>query len=316
MDKQIININFFPLQEQNFNLNVYVKKCISDSQKSSEFNFEVKRYSLAITDKYEKYFVTLDPQEDFSQQSINSNVNIYLTTWYIFKQICLNAKENNIPIFIIEKHEKYIDFVFKTTDLGNEMLVVIPKYLHGKFGYVINYHFKKTGSIEATREIQKLSLSLDSSGKPNRNFYSDKYNKIMTSITTTIFNSLIKSFNILREENIINMLHLNSDRLEMKIFMFKDNNINISQFKGIDIFGPFKPYPDNPILCFVYREVDKDLSYKLYYALQGKTYSTFSGMEKMFAFKMNKENVIGISVNDYNETEIIKSRVQERSAIK
>jgi hypothetical protein len=102
------------------------------------------------------------------------------------------------------------------------------------------------------------------------------------------------------------MLKLDSDRLNVKKYIFGNRNSGTSQFKGIETYGPYQPYNDNPILCFVYRSNEKDLSHTLYRALQGKTYSTFSGMEKMFEFSMNKENVIGISVNDYSENEIIK----------
>jgi hypothetical protein len=114
---------------------------------------------------------------------------------------------------------------------------------------------------------------------------------------------------------------LKSSRLYAKKYLFGNGNPNISQFKGIEKDGPFLSYPNNPALCFVYRNHEKDISHTLYYALNGKTYPTFSGMEKMFEFPMNKNNVFGIGVNDYIEAEIadlinnIKLKAAKRSVI-
>jgi hypothetical protein len=309
MDKLKIDINFFPLQRQDFEFTVYIQKCLSDKKRSSDFNFETKHLKLTINDEtnydYDYYFVTLTQQADFEQQIIKSNNNNWLTLWYLYHKLLLNTKRQGIEFSCFGKYEKYIDISINKTNMGTETISIIPKYLCGQFGLLIDFRFRKDVNAPFTREIQKLSLSLDSSGKPNKNYYSDKYNKI-TSFVNTYKYSLLNIFEEnIEKESSMSMLKLDSDRLNVKKYMFGKENSGTSQFKGVETYGPYQPYNGNPILCFVYRNNEKDLSHTLYRALQGKTYSTFSGMEKMFAFPMNKENVIGISVNDYSESEII-----------
>jgi hypothetical protein len=308
MDKSLIDINFFPMQAINFEFLVYLQKCKSDLQKCSDFNFETKRFNLAIESENnrEKYFVTIESQDNFIQQKINSDNNVWLTQWYLFKQLCLNAKKKNIPIFISYKYDKNIDVVIKSTNIGNKVISIIPKYLCGQYGYLINYHFKKNRDIPSTREIQKLSLSLDSSGKPNKNYYLDKYDKIVSFVNSNTFTLLTQLENVTKNESPPTMLQIEGNRLSAKKYLFAECKSNTSQFKGIENYGPYQTYSGNPILCFVYQNKNKDLSHILYYALQGKTYPTFNGMEKMFGFTMNKENIIGISINDYSESEINK----------
>ena len=323
MDKSIIDINFFPLLTQNFNFVVYIQKCTSDLQKCSDLKFETKRFNLAIEneDNREKYFVTLEAKANFIQKSINADHNIWLTLWYIFKQLCFNAMKQDVEIMIIDKYEKYIDVIIKSTNMGNEIISIVPKYLNGQYGFLINYHFRKNRNIQFTREIQKLSLSLDSSGKPNKNYYIDKYDKIVSFVNSDIFSLLKKLENIIENDEPLKMLQIESNRLSVKKYLFAEGKSNISQFKGIETYGPYQTYSGNPILCFVYRNNDKDLSHILYYALQGKTYPTFNGMEKMFGFAMNKENIIGIAIDDYSESEInklineIKNKTSDRSVI-
>jgi hypothetical protein len=61
---------------------------------------------------------------------------------------------------------------------------------------------------------------------------------------------------------------------------------------------------ENYMLTFIYRNIEKPLSYELYYALRGERFPTFKGMEKMFNVKIQKDTVFGHGVDDYNEQEI------------
>jgi hypothetical protein len=283
-----------------------VKKYLTDLKNQDLFDSNVKRYKLPnenIMD-YDNYFVTFEEKEGFLQRTVQSTDNNLLTIWFLFKQLCFNVKKYSIKASFYEKHRKYIDIIIKETNMGDEAISIIPIYLGHYFGVIVDFHFRLEKGIISTREIQKLSLSLDSSGKPNKNYYSDKYEKIELFINSSMFKKL-NLFSGTPEIFISSeMLPLKGSRLAAKKYLFCNGNIDVSQFKGIEKYGPFLPYSNKPVLCFVYRNQDKELSYALYYALLGKTYPTFNGMEKMFGFSMNKDSVIGISVNDYTELEI------------
>jgi len=305
MDKQIIDINFFPLKNQNFNLTIYVQKSTSNDQRSDIYDFEVKRYNLQLDNdaEYKIYFVTLKKQDNFSEYTVSSNHNNKLTVWYIYNQLYNNAKIQNIEVICYKKYEIYIDIIGKKSQIGAEAISIIPKYIKGKFGFIINFHFRKDNNAPFNKEVQIASLSIDQSGKQNTNFYSDKYNKILSffkSDKISVFYNL--DINITNQD--IGMLKIESDRLSIKRYVFGNGNSDVSQFKGVSNHGPFQLYAENPMLCFVYRANEKDYSHTLYYALNGKSYPTFSGMEKMFKFKMNKDSVIGIQVNDFSPSEI------------
>ena len=305
MDKQIININFFPLKAQDFEFQIYIQKCSSNDQRCDEFEFEVKRFNLQLNRdiEYNLYFVSLDQHDNFTKHSIMSNHNNNLTLWYIYNQLYKNAINQSIEIVCYKKYEKYIDVIGRKSQFGSEAISIIPRYLKRKFGFIIDYHFRKENDVKFNKEVQIASLSIDQYGKQNTNFYSDKYNKILSffkSDRIALFNNL--ELNNTNQD--IGMLELESDRLNAKKFIFGNGFSDISQFKGIQNHGPFQSYNGTPLLCFVFRVNEKDYSHTLYYALQGKSYPTFNGMEKMFKFAMNKENIIGISVNDFSKAEI------------
>ena len=306
MDNLNIDINFFPFEKQDFDFTIYVKEYTSDQKKIDSFNFETKRFNLAInnTGDYKKYYVSYEKQEGFEKTNIHSTNNNWLTIWYIKKKIFENGKNNNIETFQEKKYENCINVVYKTHNEGYETFSIVPKYIKKQLGLIIKFHFRKSANCHSSKEIQKLSLSLDLTGRPNKNYYSDKYIKIMTFVNSTIFDTLNKNDDSTNFISSLKMLEITGDRLNAKKYVFGGNKIDFSQFKGIVSNGPYQTYSGKPILCFVYSIGNKDLSHTLYYALNGKMYPTFTGMEKMFQFPMNKDNVIGISVNDYSENEI------------
>ena len=176
------------------------------------------------------------------------------------------------------------------------------------FGFMLNYRFIKNKNASFSREIQIRSLSLDRNGNENKNYYIDKYNKITSFIKK--YYQHVFSFNDLTVSQ--SFLKITSSTLETKKYQFGNSNINNSQFQGIRNFGPYLPInttDGSPKICFVYRNNEKNYSYKLYHALFGKTYPTFSGMEKMFHFVLNKNSVLGEGIADYS-VENIKTVIQ------
>jgi len=321
LDRQIIDINFFPLKVQDFEFGIYAQKCSSNDQRCDEFDFEIKRFKLQLDSdvEYNLYFVSFEQHDNFTEYSIMSNHNNNLTLWYIYNQLYKNAINQSIEIVFKKKYGKYIDVIYKKLDGGNEAISITPKYLHNKFGFIINFHFKKSPDKQFNKEIQIASLSLNKSGSPNNNYYSDMYNKIIEFLNSN--KSVLLNINNLNNINYNSMFQIESNRLGVKKYVFGNGNNDTSQFKGILNFGPYQPYANNPIICFVFRPNEKTLSHTLYHALNGKTYPTFKGMEKMFNFVMDSNNVIGIPIVDFSPEEInkliieMRQRAQDRPVI-
>jgi hypothetical protein len=100
------------------------------------------------------------------------------------------------------------------------------------------------------------------------------------------------------------MEKIKDHKLATKRYVFGGNNQSNSQFQGILKNGPYLALQEECTLVFIFRNHEKSLSHEVYYALKGERFSTFAGMEKMFNYKMHKETIKGIGIEDYNETEI------------
>jgi hypothetical protein len=171
---------------------------------------------------------------------------------------------------------------------------------------MLNYRFIKDKNIPLSKDVLIKSLSLNKSGGVNTDYYLNKYQKLQLFIKSqwdAIFVPMSEKLNIGISREMDEFQHW---RLGAKNYIFANNNHAATQFKGILNFGPFIEYSGNPLLCFIYRNHEKEISHELYRALNGTKYHTFLGMERMFKFPMNKNTVIGIGVNEYAKDEVLK----------
>lgn len=300
MEKEL-QINILPIDNSDFNFSLY-SKIFSSYEKESCL------YFTTIND--EIFGVSNIPYEDFKLKEFNSFNNTELTKWYLFNLLIGNCKKHSIPYHEYKKFQKCIDVVLKDDNVGEEIISVTPTYVKSKkkFGFILNYRFIKKDNVIFSREIQKRSLSLDKNGNENKNYYIDKYNIIETFLNK-FFTNLFAFADIKVSSSFLKITALT---LEVKKYQFANSNINNSQFQGIKAFGPYLPINMSdsiPKICFVYRNNEKNYSYKLYHALNGKTYSTFSGMDNMFHFPLNKTTVLGEGLEDFS-VENIKKVIQ------
>lgn len=300
MEKEL-QINILPIDNSDFNFSLY-SKIFSSYEKESYL------YFTTIND--EIFGVSNIPYEDFKLKEFNSFNNTELTKWYLFNLLIGNCKKHSIPYHEYKKFQKCIDVVLKDDNVGEEIISVTPTYVNSKkkFGFILNYRFIKKDNVIFSREIQKRSLSLDKNGNENKNYYIDKYNIIETFLNK-FFTNLFAFADIKVSSSFLRITALT---LEVKKYQFANSNINNSQFQGIKAFGPYLPINMSdsiPKICFVYRNNEKNYSYKLYHALNGKTYSTFSGMDNMFHFPLNKTTVLGEGLEDFS-VENIKKVIQ------
>lgn len=290
MEKEL-QINILPIDNSDFNFSLY-------SKKFSSYEKNTLLYFARIND--EIFGVSNTAYEGSNLNVFNSFSNTDLTKWYLYNLLIDNCQKYSIPYHEYKKFQKCIDIVLKTDNLGEEIISVTPTYVNSKkiFGFILSYRFNKKDNVEFSREIQKRSLSLDKNGNENKNYYIDKYN-IITTFINKYFNTLLAFDNI----NVSSLfLKITSSTLDVKNYQFANSNINNSQFQGIKTFGPYLPINMSdsiPKVCFIYRNNEKNYSYKLYHALYGKTYSTFSGMDNMFHFPLSKNTVLGEGIDDF-----------------
>jgi len=316
-----ISLNFLPLITKSFCFTVY-RKPYSEEVKDS-FPTDVHEYSLPVSvedlDKRKFYWVSLTEIEGFESFQCEKDHNQYVTREFLHNRLLASCEAAKARISFCEEFDfarKRVSFTLNRYGEGEEIIWLQSYYLKSErqFGFLIDFHFRKKKDVPFSRRVQQLSLSLDSKGGENRNYYSDRYDKIGQFISrhfTEIFPLPSDDEPIKVADKLI---RLYANALDKKRYVFSNGQTNDSQFMGIKSCRPFLALVSTPTFFFVYRQQDRLLSLDLYRALRGETFpNIFPGTEKMFGFPLTPENLKGIAVSDFRAAEMERVRDIVRS---
>ena len=305
-EKMNIKLNFLPLDKSDFTLNVFYK--VYDKNNNKEEDIVVYK----IPDEkgqYQEYAISFDAKNRFTDKKLNSFNNIELTKKYIFSKCTAIGDKINYPIEIPKNFKQELFIEIHSTNKGSQCIFLTPYYLETtkQFGFLIDFRFKKNIDIPFDIEVQKLSLSLDKYGRNNRNYYTDKYKKIIQIIP-----KLIKAYSITDGTDIIHLQEdfvlLESERLAVKNYVLSKNNTSNSQFMGIKEYGPFMEIDSKINFLFVFEDRLRLFANDIYYGLLGKlSPGTFPGLKKMFKIDFSKDNVKKIPFYSNSVEEIDKA---------
>lgn len=212
---------------------------------------------------------------------------------------------------------KRISFVIQEHPEGKETIWFEPYLLksQSKFGFLIDYKFRRNIDKPFSKRMQQLSLSLDKYGRENKSFYADRFAKIQEFIdqNSTIISPLNGQGNAINVD--LKLLRLTAMMLDKKTYIFHNSMTHNSQYIGIKQFSPFENLADNPTIYFVYRKGERHLSVELYKALRGDSFpNIFPGMKKMFGIEFDGKTVVGIPITNFDETEMMEVRDKILSA--
>ena len=316
-----VSLNFLPVTTESIFFTVYRKP---HSGEAKDFFPEgVHKYSLPVgvedLDERRFYWVSLTDAEGFESFECKTNYNQYLTRDFLHGRLVASCEAVKASVIFSEESDfagKRVSFTLDRYGEGDEIVWLRSYYLKSarQFGFLIDFHFRKKRDIPFSRRVQQLSLSLDSRGRENRNYYSDRYDKIGQFISkyfTEIFplphdNEPIKIID--------KLIRLDAKTLDKKRYVFCNGQTDDSQFMGIKQWRPFVRLEKMPTIFFIYRQQDRLLSLDLYHALRGETFpNIFPGTEKMFDFPLTPENLKGISVSDFRDEEMERVRDIVRS---
>ena len=316
-ESSLLALNFFPLNDSEFKFHLYRKKVSENIKIEDE---DIYQYSLPDSrspenDSYSKYLISLTEREGFNEFECESFDNLYLTNRYLFKKLCglTSQKFDQTAYYVEDGFNSRVYYRIKEHPQGWETVWLEPYILkaEGQFGFLVDYHFELKDGQDFNREVQKLSLSLDENYQENKNFYVSKSEKLKLFLSS-VYNK-IKSLDDKKGIKIgSNFTKIDSDLLDTKEYIFRNQEKSKSQFKGINKNGPLEPIQNDIKLVFIYRPGDKPFSYDLYNALKGETFATFNGMEKVFDFKLNPDHVDGIEIEEFTK-ENVKEKIEELS---
>ena len=308
-----ISLNFLPVMEEIFSFMVYRKTSMGE-RRSDLPDLVIGEYSLPLQNEMEhnwsKYWISFIELEGFDAFHCTGGQNPYLTSAFLHYQLLKTCEKNsqNLPFFE-EKGFANDSIVFTIEEFaeGEQAIWIRTYYLKAaqKFGFLIDFQFRKNPDVPFNKRVQQLSLSLDQYGQENKNFYSDRYDKIQNFISK-YFSHI---FPLRYGENAIHvdqkLFQLPARSLETKVYVFGNGQTDKSQFVGLKHNAPFVSLVDEPMVFFVYRQQDRLASLDLYSALRGKTFpNIFPGTIQMFDFPLTSKNVNGIPVQNFEKEEM------------
>lgn len=160
-----------------------------------------------------------------------------------------------------------------------------------RHGMYVNFHFFKENGIGYGEGVQRLSLSLDEQGSPNRDLFRKRHDWLATfhkrflkDKTWLLPNGDSLSFD--------NMLSLQGQILEGKTLEFSGRQLFRNAYWGLRTHGPYKRCGEEPTFFFVFREKHRADARSLYGCLCGREYpDRFPGMWEFFKVPFGSGNI-------------------------
>lgn len=270
-----IAINFSPLKSDKLIFSIYRKeRKSSDKKPEDSLIFGSKLPEKKGDREYKNYWVSFSEFTEGKVFECNRMTNLTLTKsyilWILKKVVNENLDDNQ---YLVLQHTKYkrLYFILNSYPEGKETVWLEPYYLEkeDKFGFLIDFKFLKNTEIEFNRKIQILSLSLNSIGRSNTSFYSDKYMKIRLfakQFYKKVFSNSIIDFDPVTE--------LPYRRLIQKRFIVKNNREvdTQSEMRGI---GPLRQLSDTMNIFFLHKVSERKIIASFYSELQKELESIF-----------------------------------------
>jgi len=311
-----ISLSFLPLVSGSFSFTIY--RLEHSGQKKADLPHDVVNESLPIShdtpDQRKKYWVSLNKIDGLESFECKEGYNQYLTRDFLLSRLIASCRAVSTKIHFYEEKDfarKRVVFKLQTYPEGETTVWLQAYYLKStlKFGFLIDFSFRKGNDVPFSKRVQQLSLSLDQYGKENKSFYADRYTKIQEFINR-YFSDI---FPLQYEHGVIEvarkLVQLPANTLNNKQYLFCKDQSDGSQYMGLKRYCPLAGLDQKPVIFFVYREQNRLASLDLYKALRGETFpNVFPGTEKMFGFAMTPDNVKGIPVSNFKEEEMRRVR--------
>jgi hypothetical protein len=312
-----IKLNFFPLREQSLRF-VLWRRAVPESERLPPHVF---RYSLPTavgSDSWAKYAISFSQLNGFKQWRFTDSENRQLALRVMFHLLRTESLRKFAPtdFFVPLGFRKRVHFVLGRFPAGNQEVWLEPYFLDEvqQYGFLVDFHFHKKTGIRFSREVQRLSLSLDASYRSNRNYYIDRMDMIARflrqfgkSLFPLSHSNLIGQVEVMPE-----MVSVPTQRLQPKSFVVCGDRGEVtvnSQWRGLDTHGPLQPVRGNPHFIMLYQASDRNSAVDLYRALAGQSLNVaFRGIEKVF--HLNHATFSKVEVDQWTAQDLDKAIAQ------
>jgi hypothetical protein len=242
----------------------------------------------------EDYFVSLAAKPGFHEFTIPAAAKIDLTRRVLLeslKQKCAEVCEPSEFVVPDGSFVKEIDFRIAIHPEGEERVALQPYFLRGarRFGFLVDFHFRRSEGQPFNRRIQQLSLSLDANYRRNLDHYTDRIAKIRgwiqqyhSRLFPLTMPGTVQDVAVEKE-----FLPIPARQLRSKIYIANRGREYRGQFVAVKDGGPLEELQESPQLLFIFRAQDREAARRLARALKGSERRlNFVGFDKLFRTKL------------------------------
>lgn len=305
-----IQLNFLAVEPQDFEFEVF-RKPYEDQHKVTDPNLYFCNLPPAPGKIYKPYLVSFTRRAGFTSficksKKTNNRLTVRFLRYLLIKT--LRGQGHNLDYEYDEtKFRSSIDFIIERLTPGKRVINFEPYFLRSakKFGFLINYRFRKADGFPFNREIQRLSLSLDRSYRANTKYYTEKF-QILRSF---IVEELPQLFPLVGNETEIDVNlefeELEAPRLDKKMYVLQGGKKHPSQFMGLKQHGPYTSVDDHIHYVFIFENRFRDFANDIYLGLLGRKYGgLFPGLYELFGLNIHKTDVTQVPVSVYSQSSL------------
>ena len=301
-----LQINFFPMNTSSLCVSCYRRMCDSPNEKKPDTNHY--RFKERSDDEDAPcYWLTRNSLSGYEEYQFQSDVHPMAARWVLSQQFLAEFQKT------IEDNPSYKT---RLDDSFSPKLEVMVKEFPGigwqgfivefdwqpelrRHGLYVNFHFFKNDGVAYSENIQRLSLSLDANGKPNRNLYRHQRDWLKAFFTRFLQGKTWQLHEGGPTFSFGEMASLPAFVLHSKVFEFGDGVQNTSPYMGLKKSGPFTACKFSPTFFFVFREEHIQTARFLYECLCGREFpERFPGMSQFFGVQFDKNNIRHIRINE------------------
>ena len=305
---QAIALNFLPVLTRNFRITIYAVPFRGEERPVHADEEAVLRH-LDEGEEYKRYWTFFEAFDGARRVDLEPFENTYATVDAMrrgLEESCrsgLHAENYQVR----DGFRREIEVVVERHEEGVATVSLEPYLLRSarRFGILASFRFHPDDAHRGTRRALQLSLALDRNGRPNLDFYADRYAKLSDFVRR--FHGSIFPLRISDGQEVevgSRLVGLSPDALSVKRYVMNGRRESKSQFTGVQKYGPYEQNAEDTQLYFLYRREEHGLSQDLFRALRGDTFRTFSGLDKMFRFPVARHNVRGAMISEFEAREI------------
>src|ERR1022692_869223 len=123
------------------------------------------------------YLISLTAQADYTEWEFLADQNRQLALRYLFELLITTTRDQcGADTYTIHYgFQRAVAYSLTRTPLGEQEIWLEPYYLAAtkQYGFLVDFHFNKPEQVPYSRDVQRLSLSLDEHYRSNKSAYID-----------------------------------------------------------------------------------------------------------------------------------------------